>query len=89
MRFRPAPAVTASVLTDGCLELIREVEVHRFRCGPAGTAMWIALGQYDGDRVTAAGKLAIMWDKDLDLVLAEMDKWISELCDASLLHPEP
>jgi rhodanese-related sulfurtransferase len=84
--FQPEPWIEAAVLADGVLELSSRLGGDRFRCGPAGTAMWIALCQSGWQVEAAAGALAEAWQADRENMRAELDIWVGELCDAGLLR---
>lgn len=91
MRVRPVPGVSVSVDADGHLEVLAEATPPggRFRCGPVGTAMWIALRQQDGDMEAAARTLAAMWGTDPANTRADLDIWIDEMRDAGVVRTEP
>ncbi|WP_053692538.1 PqqD family peptide modification chaperone [Streptomyces sp. WM6372] len=89
MRIRPMPGVrVASVDADGRLELLAASTAgpESYRCGPVGTAMWIALRQYDGDTAAAADLLARLWGTVPENARADLDVWVEEMRDAGLLH---
>jgi hypothetical protein len=85
-RLRPEPWVDVHVLADGVLELSSRAGDVRFRCGPVGTAMWIALCQHGWLLDAAADTLADVWRADRENMRAELDIWVGELCDAGLLR---
>ncbi len=92
MRFRPMPGVSvSSVNADGCLELLVESVTGsaRYRCGPMGAAMWIALRRHDGDSGAAADILADMWNTDPVNARADLEIWVEEMRDAGLICAEP
>ncbi|MET9888480.1 PqqD family protein [Streptomyces sp. NPDC006430] len=92
MRVRPAPGVVAAFVdADGYLELRADslAGPGRFRCGPVGTAMWIALRRHDGDAEVAAQVLAELWGTDPENARADLDIWIDEMRDAGLLRVLP
>ncbi|MEU8843894.1 PqqD family peptide modification chaperone [Streptomyces roseus] len=89
MRIRPMPGVrVASVDGDGRLVLLAASTAgpESYRCGPVGTAMWIALRQHDGDTAAAADLLARLWDTVPENARADLDLWVEEMRDAGLLH---
>jgi hypothetical protein len=88
MPVRPEPGLMVTVLADGYLELFSERTGTRFRCGPVGTAMWIALRQHDGNLDAAADMLAELWDRKPENMRADMEVWIDELRDVGLVHNE-
>ncbi|MEV4320031.1 hypothetical protein [Actinocrispum sp. NPDC049592] len=83
---RPRSWVEADVLADGVLELSAGAGGVLFRCGPAGTAMWIALCQHGWLAEGAVGALSAIWTADRENIRAELDIWIGELWDAGLLE---
>jgi rhodanese-related sulfurtransferase len=85
-RLRPEPWLDVTVLPDGVLELSSRLGDVRFHCGPAGTAMWIALCQHGWRIDAAADALADAWLADRENMRAELDIWVGELCDAGLLR---
>ncbi|KPI14887.1 hypothetical protein OV450_8233 [Actinobacteria bacterium OV450] len=91
MRIRPTPGVrVTSVDADGRLELLAASSTgpESYRCGPVGTAMWIALRQHDGDSTAAAALLARLWNTGPENARADLDIWIEEMRDAGLLCAE-
>jgi hypothetical protein len=84
-RPRPLPSVGATVLADGMLELICPIRGDLFRCGPVGTAMWVALCQNGWEIGAAARTLAAVWQVDRENMRAEFDIWLGELTDAGLV----
>nr|WP_198151719.1 hypothetical protein [Kibdelosporangium sp. MJ126-NF4]CEL18261.1 hypothetical protein [Kibdelosporangium sp. MJ126-NF4]CTQ97747.1 hypothetical protein [Kibdelosporangium sp. MJ126-NF4] len=72
------------VFADGQLEL-SGVGGALFRCGPVGTAMWIALCQFDWQVDDAAAVLAGVWRLDVANMRADLEIWVAELWDAGLL----
>lgn len=91
MRVRPVPGLHVSVDADGRLDVITDPEAsaRRYRCGPVGTAMWIALCQHDGDVQRAADALATMWATEPVNARADLDIWVDEMRDAGLVRTEP
>ncbi|MET8944911.1 PqqD family peptide modification chaperone [Streptomyces sp. NPDC004542] len=91
MRVQPVPGVSVNVDADGYLEVVAEPSgpAGRFRCGPVGTAMWIALRQHDGDVAAAADLLSALWCTDPANTRADLDIWIEELRDAGLVRTAP
>ncbi|MFD7490939.1 PqqD family peptide modification chaperone [Streptomyces sp. NPDC059832] len=92
MLVRPMPGVSvASVDATGRLELLAEsaVGTMRYRCGPVGTAMWIALRQHEGDTGAAARLLAELWNTAPENARADLDIWVEEMRDAGLMCAEP
>ncbi|EYT81760.1 PqqD family protein [Streptomyces andamanensis] len=87
MRVRPVPGLNVSVDADGRLDVA--APARRFRCGPAGTAMWLALCQHDGDVAAAARMLASLWETEPDNARADLDIWVEEMRDAGLVRSEP
>lgn len=83
--FRPVPSVDVTVLADGGLELACPGRGDRYRCGPVGAAMWIALCQNKWEAGAAARALAVVWDVDPVNMRAELDIWVGELFDAGLV----
>ncbi|WP_415954480.1 PqqD family peptide modification chaperone [Streptomyces sp. KLOTTS4A1] len=81
----------SSVNADGCLELLVESVTGsaRYRCGPMGAAMWIALRRHDGDSGAAADILADMWNTDPVNARADLEIWVEEMRDAGLICAEP
>jgi len=84
--LRPRSWVEATVLADGVLELSAHADGVLFRCGPVGTAMWIALCQHGWLADGAAATLSEVWPSDRENIRAELDIWIGELWDAGLLE---
>lgn len=90
MRVRPVPGLTVGVDADGHLDVVvHTVPPRRLRCGPVGTAMWLALRQHDGDVGAAARMLAALWDTAPANARADLDIWVEELRDAGLVRAEP
>lgn len=91
MRVRPVPGVSVAVDADGHLEVLTEAAPSGvgFRCGPVGTAMWIALRQQDGDMEAAARTLSELWGTDPANTRADLDIWIDEMRDAGVVRTEP
>jgi hypothetical protein len=94
VRVRPVPGLRVSVDADGRLDVVtpRAAGVQaarRFRCGPVGTAMWLALRQHDGDVGAAARMLAALWGTAPANARADLDIWVDELRDAGLVRTEP
>jgi hypothetical protein len=85
-RCSPAPGVRATVSSAGELELLSERDAHRYRCGPAGTAIWIALRRNDDDVDAAADMLAKMWGTDRGVTRSRVHEWIGELHRIGLLE---
>lgn len=56
-----------------------------FRCGPVGTAMWIALCQHDWQIDAAAELLAAVWRLDVENMRTDLVIWVGELWDAGVL----
>jgi len=91
VRVRPVPGASVTVDAQGCLHVLTRSagQSRRFRCGPVGTAMWIALRQQDGDVEAAARTLSSLWDTDETNTRADLDIWIDEMRDAGLVRTEP
>ncbi|MET7702350.1 PqqD family peptide modification chaperone [Streptomyces sp. NPDC005485] len=91
MRVRPVPGLRIGVDADGHLDVVmpQTLPARRFRCGPVGTAMWLALRQHDGDVAAAARMLAALWDTAPANARADLDIWVEELRDAGLVRAEP
>ncbi|MGP4012659.1 PqqD family protein [Streptomyces sp. 4N124] len=91
VRVRPVPGASVSVDADGHLEVLTEpvCPAGRFRCGPVGTAMWIALRQQDGDIEAAARMLSALWGTDPANTRADLDIWVDEMRDAGVVRSEP
>lgn len=81
--------VTATVSASGCLELFSELSWVRFRSGPTGAAMWIALRRHNDDPDLAADMLAELWDVDRDAMRNCLRAWVAELCEAGLVRSRP
>jgi hypothetical protein len=83
--------VSVSVDADGHLEVLTDAARSggRFRCGPVGTAMWIALRQQEGDMEAAARILSALWDTDQANTRADLDIWVDEMRDAGVVRTEP
>jgi hypothetical protein len=88
VRVRPVPGLHVSVDADGRLDVVME-PARRFRCGPVGTAMWIALRQHDGDVRAAADALATVWGTEPANARADLDIWVDEMRDAGLVRTDP
>ncbi len=92
MLVRPMPGVSvASVDSAGRLEILAESAAGtvRYRCGPVGAAMWIALRQHEGDPGPAADLLAALWNTAPENARADLDIWVEEMRDAGLMCAEP
>ncbi len=91
MRIRPEFGVSLTILADGRLEAYCEGTGERFRCGPMGTALWIALCQNRGDTAAAAATLAPVWQMDPEVITTVMDVFLEGLCDAGMVrdHDDP
>jgi hypothetical protein len=87
VRVRPVPGLRVSVDADGRLDVT--APSRHVRCGPVGTAMWIALRQHDGDVGAAARMLASLWDTEPANARADLDIWVEEMRDAGLVRSEP
>jgi hypothetical protein len=74
------------VSSAGELELFSERGAHRYRCGPTGTAIWIALRRNDDDVDAAADMLAKMWGTDRSVTRSRVHEWIGELRRIGLLE---
>ncbi|QNP67869.1 PqqD family protein [Streptomyces genisteinicus] len=87
------PGVGVDIGADGSLELRRPDTAgllpRTYHGSPVCTAMWIALRRHDGDPDAAARTLARHWGADLVGTRAELDQWVSELCDAGLARLTP
>ncbi|MFJ3309401.1 PqqD family protein [Streptomyces sp. NPDC086549] len=90
MRVRPVSGLSVNVDAHGRLDVIPEpaAPARRVRCGPVGTAMWLALRQCDGDVAAAARMLASLWDTEPANARADLDIWVDELRDAGLVRTE-
>jgi hypothetical protein len=91
MRIRPVPGLSVSVDASGRLDVVARppAAAHHIRCGPVGTAMWLALRQHDGDIGAAACMLADLWGTEPADTRADLDIWVDELRDAGLVRTEP
>jgi hypothetical protein len=91
VRVRPVPGLNVSVDVHGRLDVVPEptAPARPVRCGPVGTAMWLALRQHDGDVTAAARMLASLWGTEPANARADLDIWIDELRDAGLVRAEP
>ncbi len=91
MRVQPMPGLSVSVDAQGRLDVVPEpsAPARAVRCGPVGTAMWLALRRHSGDVGAAARMLASLWGTEPADTLADMDIWVDELRDAGLVRTEP
>jgi len=89
VRVRPVPGLSVRVDAHGRLDVVSATPARHVRCGPAGTAMWLALRQHDGDVDGAARMLASLWDTEPANARADLDIWVDELRDAGLVRTEP
>jgi hypothetical protein len=85
------PGLSVSVDAQGRLDVVPEpsASARAVRCGPVGTAMWLALRQHSGDVRAAARMLASLWGTEPANALADLDIWVDELRDAGLVRTEP
>ncbi|MET7685490.1 PqqD family protein [Streptomyces sp. NPDC005423] len=88
MRVRPVPGLSVSVDAHGRLDVVTAPPVRHVRCGPVGTAVWLALRQHDGDVEGAARMLAALWGTEPANARADLDIWVDELRVAGLVRAE-
>lgn len=73
----------AHVLPDGCLELFSQSKQTWHKCGPRGTAMWIALRRSDWSPELAAREIAQRLEVEPESVLCDMDAWLRHFQNAA------